>query len=77
MLRSLFADRNLAVTPGALDVSPILVAVRSIVLVLVLVTVPLAEPHLGEGAQGTALAVAFGVCVAAGWSGSSPGAGSG
>jgi signal transduction histidine kinase len=66
VLRSLFADRNLAVTPGALDVSPILVAVRSIVLVLVLVTVPLAEPHLGAGAQGTALAVAFGVCVAGG-----------
>ena len=64
MLRFLFPGRTLAVTPGALDVSPILVAVRSIVLVLVLVTVPLAEPHLGAGAQGTALAVAFGVCVA-------------
>ena len=66
VLRSLFSDRTLAVTPGALDVSPVLVAVRSIVLAMVLVTVPLAEPHLGEGAQGTALAVAFGVCVAGG-----------
>jgi hypothetical protein len=66
VLRSLFADRNLAVTPGALDVSPILIAVRTIVLVMVLVTVPLAEPHLGVGAQGTALAVALGVCVAGG-----------
>lgn len=66
MLRSLLADRNLAVAPGALDVSPILVAVRTIVLVMVLVTVPLAEPHLGVGAQGTALAVALGVCVAGG-----------
>ena len=66
MLRSLFSDRTLAVTPGALDVSPILVAVRSIVLVTVLVTVPLAEPHLGVGAQGTAVAVALGVCVAGG-----------
>ncbi len=66
MLRSLFADRNLAVTPGALDVSPILIAVRSIVLALVLVTVPLGEPHPGEGAKGTALAVALGVCVVSG-----------
>ena len=66
MLRSLLADRDLAVAPGALDVSPILVAVRSIVLVMVLVTVPLAEPHLGVGAQGIALAVALGVCVAGG-----------
>ena len=66
MLRSLFSDRTLAATPGALDVSPVLVAVRSIVLLMVLVTVPLAEPHLGEGAQGTALAVALGVCVAGG-----------
>ncbi len=66
MFRSLLADRDLAVAPGALDVSPILVAVRSIVLVMVLVTVPLAEPHLGVGAQGIALAVALGVCVAGG-----------
>jgi signal transduction histidine kinase len=66
VLRSLFADRNLAVAPGALDVSPILVAVRSIVLVMVLITVPLAEPGLGVGAQGMALAVALGVCVVAG-----------
>ena len=66
MLRSLFADRNLAAAPGTLDVSPVLVAVRSIVLLMVLVTVPLAEPHLGVGAQGVALAVALGVCVVAG-----------
>ncbi len=66
MFRSLFTDRNLAVSPGALDVSPILVAVRSIVLVMVLVTVPLAEPRLGAGAQGWALAIALGVCVAGG-----------
>jgi signal transduction histidine kinase len=66
VLRSLFSDRTLATTPGALDVSPVLVAVRSIVLVMVLVTVPLAEPRLGMGAQGIALAVALGACVAAG-----------
>jgi signal transduction histidine kinase len=66
VFRSLFSDRTLAATPGALDVSPVLVAVRSIVLLMVLVTVPLAEPHLGAGAQGTALAVALGVCVVAG-----------
>jgi signal transduction histidine kinase len=62
----LFADKNLAVSPGALDVSPVLVAVRSIVLVTVLVTVPLADPHLGVGAQGTAVAVALGICLAGG-----------
>ena len=66
MFRSLFSDRTLAATPGALDVSPVLVAVRSIVLLMVLVTVPLAEPRLGVGAQGIALAVALGVCVVAG-----------
>jgi DNA-binding CsgD family transcriptional regulator len=64
VLRSLFTDRNLAASPGALDVSPVLVAVRSIVLLMALVTVPLAEPHLGVGAAGTALAVAFGVAAA-------------
>jgi len=66
VLRSLFTDRNLAAAPGALDVSPVLVAVRGIVLLMALVTVPLAEPHLGVGAAGTALAVALGVCVVGG-----------
>jgi signal transduction histidine kinase len=66
VFRWLFTDRNLAVSPGALDVSPILVAVRSIVLVMVLVTVPLAEPRLGAGAQGWALAIALGGCAAGG-----------
>jgi hypothetical protein len=66
VLRSLFADRDLAVSPGALDVSPTLVAVRSIVLATVLVTVPLAEPHLGVGAQGIAVAVTLAVCLAGG-----------
>jgi signal transduction histidine kinase len=66
VFRSLFTDRALAVSPGALDVSPILVAVRSIVLVMVLVTVPLAEPRLGAGAQGWALAIALGGCAAGG-----------
>ena len=66
MLRSLFPDRTLAATPGALDVSPVLVAVRSIVLLMVLVTVPLAEPRVGMGARGVALAVALAVCVAGG-----------
>jgi signal transduction histidine kinase len=66
VFRSLFSDRSLAATPGALDVSPVLVAVRSIVLLMVLVTVPLAEPRLGMGAQGVALAAALAVCVVAG-----------
>jgi signal transduction histidine kinase len=63
VLRSLVEDRSRAVAPGALDVPPILAAVRIIVLVMVLVTVPLAEPHLGSGARGTAVAVALGICV--------------
>ena len=40
---------------------PILLAVRILVLVVVLITVPLAEPRLGAGARGTAVAVALGV----------------
>jgi signal transduction histidine kinase len=63
VLRSLVEDRSRAVAPGALDVPPILVAIRIIVLVAVLVTVPLAEPHLGAGARGTAVAVALGICI--------------
>jgi signal transduction histidine kinase len=66
VLRSLVQDRSRADAPGLLDVSPILAAVRIIVLVTVLVTVPLAEPHLGSGARGTMVAVALGVCVVSG-----------
>ncbi|QMU71216.1 sensor histidine kinase [Streptacidiphilus sp. P02-A3a] len=43
------------------DVSSMVNAVRLLVLVVVLVTVPLAEPRLGVGARGVAMAVAFGV----------------
>ncbi len=39
--------------------------VRILVLLVVLVTVPLAEPRLGAGIRGTAVAVALGVCVIA------------
>jgi signal transduction histidine kinase len=41
-------------------------AVRIIVLVMVLVTVPFAKPHLGEGPRGVAVAVALGLSVV-GW----------
>ena len=40
-------------------------AVRFLVMVLVLVTVPFAKPHLGEGPRGVAVAVALGLSAAA------------
>ena len=39
--------------------------IRTLVLVMVLVTVPFATPHVGEGAQGIAIGIALGVCVIA------------
>ena len=39
--------------------------VRTLVLVMVLATVPFATPHVGDGAQGIAIGVALGVCVIA------------
>ena len=41
-------------------------AVRILVLVVVLVTVPLANPHLGSGTRGVAVAVALGVSIVGG-----------
>ena len=46
------------------DALPLVSAVRTLVLVGVLVTVPLAEPHPGAGIRGTAVAVALGVSAA-------------
>jgi signal transduction histidine kinase len=60
MFRSLAAHRGLATIP---DMPPAQAAVQVILLVMVLVTVPLAQPRLGAGPQGTALAVALGVCA--------------
>jgi signal transduction histidine kinase len=48
-----------------IDVPPAIQAVRFIVLVIVVVTVPFATPHLGEGGQGTATAVALAVSAVA------------
>jgi signal transduction histidine kinase len=48
---------------GMLDVPPVLVAVRLLVLVVVLATVPLAEPRPGVGPRGIAVAVTLGVCT--------------
>ncbi len=45
---------------------PVLVAVRAFVLLAVFVTVPFAQPHLGAGARGAALAVVLGISVL-GW----------
>ena len=44
---------------------PVIEVVRVLVLVMVLITVPLARPHLGAGPQGIAVAVTLGVCVIA------------
>ena len=40
--------------------------IRTLVLLMVLVTVPFATPHIGDGAQGIAIGIALGVCVI-GW----------
>jgi signal transduction histidine kinase len=48
-----------------IDVPPAIQAVRFIVLVIVVVTVPFATPHLGEGGQGTATAVALAISAVA------------
>jgi signal transduction histidine kinase len=47
-------------------VPPVIDLVRLLVLIMVLVTVPLAEPHLGVGSRGIGVAVTLGICVI-GW----------
>ena len=64
VLRSLTEFRGSWPSSG-LDVSPVLRVVRSLVLVVVLITVPLSRPHLGSGAQGTAVAVCLAICAVA------------
>ncbi|HEX8008535.1 MAG TPA: hypothetical protein VF482_19155, partial [Trebonia sp.] len=51
---------------GSPDAPLPLIAVRLLVLVVVLATVPFAEPRLGVGPRGIAVAVALGIC-AVGW----------
>ena len=63
MLRSFTVDRGPAAT-GITDVPLALDAVRILVFVVVLITVPLAQPHLGSGADGIGVAVALGVSTA-------------
>lgn len=65
VLRSLIARWGPAAAAGT-DVPPVLNAVRILALVVVLVTVPLAEPHPGAGARGVAVAVTLGIS-AVGW----------
>jgi len=47
-------------------VPPVIDVIRLLVLIMVLVTVPLAKPHLGDGPRGIGVAVALGICVI-GW----------
>ena len=54
-------NRGPAAAIGLTDVPLVLDAVRILVLVVVLITVPLAQPHLGSGADGIGVAVALGV----------------
>ena len=61
MLRSFTTNRGPAAGTGITDVPLALDAVRILVLVVVLITVPLAQPHLGSGADGIGVAVALGV----------------
>ncbi|HEY1320892.1 MAG TPA: hypothetical protein VGF32_11620, partial [Streptosporangiaceae bacterium] len=61
MLRSLIARWDPGTATGEPPVPPILLAIRILVLAVVLTTVPLAEPHLGAGPRGTAVAVALGI----------------
>jgi signal transduction histidine kinase len=50
---------------GPDDMPPVITAIRLIVLVTVLVTVPLAKPHPGQGADGVAVAITLGLSAAA------------
>ncbi len=54
-------NRGPAAGAGLTDGPLALDAVRILVFVVVLITVPLAQPHLGSGADGIGVAVALGV----------------
>ena len=54
-------NRGPAASAGLTDGPLALDAVRILVFVVVLITVPLAQPHLGSGADGIGVAVALGV----------------
>jgi hypothetical protein len=61
VLRSLTVSRGSATSTGITDVPLALDVVRILVLVVVLITVPLAQPHLGSGADGVAVAGTLGI----------------
>ncbi len=66
MFRSLTVWREPAGAGGAVDVTRIIDAVRSVGLIVVFVTVCLAKPHPSlSGGQGTAIAVTLGICALA------------
>jgi signal transduction histidine kinase len=61
VFRSLTARWGPAAAATSTDVPPILTAARILVLVLVIITVPLAEPHLSAGPRGLAVAITLGI----------------
>jgi len=63
--RGFLAEIRRGPSVSPIDVPPAVKVVRFIVLVIVLVTVPLSTPHLGEGARGIAIAVTLVVSAVA------------
>ena len=57
------ADREVPARPD--DLPPVIGLVRAAVLVMVLITVPLAEPHPGQGAAGVVVAITLGLSAVA------------
>jgi len=51
--------------PRYRDMPPVIDGVRILILAMVLITVPLADPHPGVGARGIAIAVALGISAVA------------
>ena len=61
----LLAELRRGPTISRIDVPPAVQAVRLIILVIVVVTVPFSTPHFGEGGQGIAIAVTLAVSAVA------------
>jgi signal transduction histidine kinase len=59
--RRFLAELRREPSASLIDVPPTVKVIRFIVLVIVLVTVPLSTPHLGEGARGIAIAVTLAI----------------
>jgi signal transduction histidine kinase len=63
--RGFLAELRRGPSVSLIDVPPTVKVIRFIVLVIVLVTVPLSTPHLGEGARGIAIAVMLAISAVA------------